>query len=67
MNVLFCIQLLVSTLLKFFPIFFPSKMVTLDRLYSRRCKRKFIFKICLSDKFFAIPRLVAFLYSQVFN
>ena len=42
-------------------------MVALDRLYSRRCKRKFILKISLWDKFFAIPRLVAFLYSLVFN
>ena len=33
-SVLFCIQLLVSTLFKFFPIYFQLKMVALDRLYS---------------------------------
>ena len=60
------IFIFITTLFRFFfSLFIFPKMAPSDRLVARRCE--FSFKIGLSDKFFATPRLVAFFYSRVFN
>ena len=56
-NVLFFIQLLVSTSFKFFPIHFQLKMVALDRPIRDGVSVSLFFLNCLSDTFFCYTKV----------